>query len=97
MTAQQNYKKTSYSVDAALAKEFAIECLRRDVTQSEAFAQAIHNWLKPDPVAVPVGNDKTLQQILSIVNEPRNEAEKLLRNLLKTAINLRYITDTQIG
>ncbi len=96
MTAQ-SYKKTSYSVDAALAKDFAIECMRRDVTQSEALTQAIRLWLTPDPVAVPTGNDQTVDTILDIVNCPRNETEKLLRNLLKTAINLRYIADEPIA
>lgn len=93
MTETKHYKKTSYSVEPALAKEFAIECLRREVTQSEALAEAIQLWLRPEPVAVPVGNDRILHQILGVVNAPRNDTEKLLRNLLKTAINLRYISD----
>lgn len=93
---KQKLQKTSLSLDPDLMKEMAHECIDRNLTISDACHEAFRLWLKPKPFAIPDGNDKFIATVMGIVNDPRNEAEKYLRILLKSAVNLRYIADEPI-
>lgn len=95
--AKPKLEKTSLSLDPDLMREVKHACLDRNITISEACHQALQAWLKPTPLAIPQGNDKFLRTLMDIVNFPRNEAEKYLRTILKSAVNLRYIADEPIA
>lgn len=96
MTAERKMSKTSLTLDADKMKLFAIECIRRGVTQSARMIEAIDMWMRPAPLA-PVFGDEFTRSVMLMLNDPRNESELLLRNLLKSAVNIRSIGDDELN
>lgn len=83
--------KTSLSFPPELWREFRKLCIDRNITQREAVQEAVEAWMMPQPLhAAPVYSDDFIDVLMDILNNPRNETEKILRNLLKQVVDIRY-------
>jgi len=101
MTAEKNRNKTevktSLGFDPDMWKQFQIRCIERGVLQKTAMHEALELWMRPQPLAVaPEYENKFIECVMQIVNDPRNETEKILRNLLKQVVHIRYIANETV-
>lgn len=99
MTAEKNREvKTSLGFDAELWKRFQIRCIERGMLQKSAMHEALEMWMADTPLAIaPEYQSEFVARVMEIVNSPRNETEKILRNLLKQVVNIRYSSSDPVS
>jgi hypothetical protein len=90
--------KTSLSFDQDLWKRFQMRCLEIDLSQQDAMALAIEQWMQPRPLAVAAEYpSEFIEEVMEIVNDPRSDMEKILRNLLKQVVDIRYSSNVNVS